>query len=117
MIKNYYDGGCKIVHLDSFIKSLKLSWIKKTFFSNNYGASWKSLFYTTYKTDDNKLISMGNMYATTLIKSFKNNFWNDTLLAYREFQSKVKSENINDILALPLWYNDMILIDNKLIFF
>ena len=57
------------------------------------------------------------MYATTLIKSFKNNFWNDTLLAYREFQSKVKSENINDILALPLWYNDMILIDNKSIFF
>ena len=57
------------------------------------------------------------MYATTLIKSFKNNFWNDILLAFKEFQSKVKSENINDILALPLWYNDTILIDNKSIFF
>ena len=78
MIKNYYDGGCKMVHLDSFVKSLKLSWIKKMIFSNNYGASWKSLFYTTYKTDE-------NMYSTTPIKSFKNNFWNDTLLAYREF--------------------------------
>ena len=70
MIKNYYDGDCKMVHLDSFIKSLKLSWIKKMIFSNNYGASWKSLFYTMYKTDENKLISLGNMYSTTLIKSF-----------------------------------------------
>ena len=85
-------------------------------FVNIRGYSWKGLFYSTYKTDENKLISLGNMYAKTLIKSFKNNFWNDTLSSYSEFQSKGKSENINDILTLPLWYNDMIIIENKSIF-
>ena len=41
MIKDYNDGGCRMVHVPSFIKSLKLSWIKRLF---NSEATWTHLF-------------------------------------------------------------------------
>ena len=43
--KDYKEGGCRMVHIDIFIKSLKLSWIRRIFYSD---ASWKTLFSTMF---------------------------------------------------------------------
>ena len=57
LTKDYKEGGCRIVHINTFIKSLKLSWIRRIFYSD---ASWKSLSFTMHNTDQNKLDSFRN---------------------------------------------------------
>ena len=103
-----------MVHIDTFIKSLKLSWIRRIFYSD---ASWKTLFSTMYKTDQMKLESFGNYYPTILTNKFKNDFWKETLLTYSELQSEFICDKNEDILSSSLWYNDNIKIDNTTVFF
>ena len=103
-----------MVHIDSFIKSLKLSWIRRIFYSE---ASWKSLFFAMYRTDQNKLGSFGNYYPIKLINNLKNDFWKETLLTYSELQSTFICDKNQDILGSSLWYSDNIKIDNTPVFF
>ena len=114
LVKDYKEGGCRMVHIDSFIKSLKLSWIRRIFYCE---ASWKSLFFAMYKTDQNKLGSFGNYYPIKLINNLKNDFWKETLLTYSELQSAFICDKNQYILSSSLWYNDNIKIDDTPVFF
>ena len=116
MIKDYNDGGCRMVHVPSFIKSLKLSWIKRLF---NSEATWTHLFFASFKTDLFKLQLFGNSYAKFISSKFKNEFWNEVLLTLYDFQNiyATLDMNNNDILVSPIWYNDKILIGDSPIFF
>ena len=59
-------------------KSLKHSWIRRIFHSD---VSWKSLFFTMYKTDQNILESFGNYtHLIILTNKLENDFWKETLL-------------------------------------
>ena len=40
MIKDYNDGGCRMVHVPSFIESLKLSWIKDYLIQRQHGHTY-----------------------------------------------------------------------------
>ena len=90
-----------MVHIDTFIKSLKLSWIRRIFYSD---ASWKSLFFTMYKTDQNKLESFGNYYLIILTNKLKNDFWKETLLTYSELQYEFICDKNEDVLSSSLWF-------------
>ena len=96
LTKDYKEGGCRMVHIDTFIKSLKLSWIRRIFYSD---ASWKTLFSTMYKTDQKKLESFGNYYPIILTNKFKNDFWKETLFTYSELQSEFICDKNEDILT------------------
>ena len=43
MINDYSQGGLKMIHIFSFNKSLKTTWIKKYLDTGN-GSSWKTFF-------------------------------------------------------------------------
>ena len=115
MIKDYNDSGCRMVHVPSSIKSLKLSWIKRLF---NSEATWTHLFFASFKTDLFKLQLFGNSYANLILSKYKNEFWNEVLLILYDFQNinATLDMNNNDILVSPIWYNDKILIGDSPIF-
>ena len=92
-IKDYKDGGCRMVHLDSFIKSLKLTWMRRIFSSES---SWKYLFFAMFKTDQTKLETFGNFYSRIISKRFKNDFWNEVLSISFEF-SKIQTIKVQTI--------------------
>ena len=114
MIKDYKDGGCRMVHLDSFIKSLKLTWMRRIFSSES---SWKYLFFAMFKTDQTKLETFGNSYSKVISKRFKNDFWNEVLSISFEFSKIVNNQTNDNILSSPLWYNDCIIVDGSPIFY
>ena len=114
IIKDYKDGGCRMVHLTSFVKSLKLSWIRRMFASE---ASWKCLFFTMFKTDQGKMESFGGFYAKYISRKFKNDFWNEVLHTFCKFDSIPTCHNANDILSSSIWYNDNIQVRGIAIFF
>ena len=49
IVKDYGEGGCRMIHLPSFLKSLKVSWIKRP---TNTNAAWTELFLIYSKLTD-----------------------------------------------------------------
>ena len=113
LIKDYSDGGCKMIHLPSFSKSMKLSWVQRLFHSES---SWKKLFLSMYKTDQAKLQSLGDFYPKLLTKNHSNDFWNEVMNTLHYFHQKLQTNNFEDILSAPLWYNSNILIGDTPVF-
>ena len=114
MMKDYTDGGCRMVHLDSFIKSLKLTWMRRFFSSES---SWKYLFFAMFKTDQTKLETFWNSYSRIISKRFKNDFWNEVLSKSFEFSKIVNNQSTDNILSSPLWYNDYTIVDGSPVFY
>ena len=69
---NYLDGGLKMVHIYDFVKSLKLTWVKRVVFESE--SQWCKLLRTTYIQflNMNNFLMMGDdWYNTVLLQKFK----------------------------------------------
>ena len=62
IVKQYSEGGLKMINLRAFIHSLKLTWIRRVLKSNS---PWKLLFDNTI--DINKLLHFGSKYCDSTI--------------------------------------------------
>ena len=68
MINDYCEGGLKMVHLVSFNKSLKTTWIKKYLDSTNNG-KWKVFIDLALKNHGGKNVFIGNLNTKDTKKS------------------------------------------------
>ena len=95
--RDYCQGGLRMIELESFIYSLKLSSLKR-FLKNS--ANFNNIFPLRC------LLSLGSNAADCLSHT-DNPFWRDTLIAWKTFYRKhnFDHEDINQIIAQPLWLN------------
>ena len=68
MIQDSSNGGCNMIDLNSFIKSLKITWIRRIL---NNNTAWKNLLASNIDLDENKLFLFGNAYIADLKKKNK----------------------------------------------
>ena len=87
-------------HIYSFIKALKISWLRRVIQQANY-TTW----YILNPIDFDKVLSLGGEYARNLAMNIRNPFWKDILISWTDFCKEVKSEEIKSVLSLPLWFN------------
>ena len=87
-------------HIYSFIKALKISWLRRVIQQANY-TTW----YILNPIDFDKVLSLGGEYARNLAMNIRNSFWKDILISLADFCKEVKSEEIKTVLSLPLWLN------------
>ena len=106
------EGGLNMIDVDAFIKSLKISWIKKLIASHN--EPWAILFQTTI-TKISNLINLGPLYIDQLAKNITNPFWNQTLSIWVEFCTINKPTLYQEIITSPIWYNPQLNFQPKLI--
>ena len=113
MIQDHEFGGCKMIHLESFIKSLKLTWIRRLIKSDSL---WKHIFHEITKTKDTIFFGFGDSYYLKLAQKTNNCFWKEILEIYSDFIKKINSckENVTKV---PVWYNSNIKLGGKTIFF
>ena len=102
--EDYKNGGLRMVNIENFIHSLKLTWIKRLFVGKN--SPWVLLSQVSI-SDISNLIVYGSDWGCNTIKknTGMNQFWKDMLLSWVKYSNKVKIENNSDILASPIWYN------------
>ena len=102
--QDYKNGGLRMVNIENFIHSLKLTWRKRLFLGKN--SPWVLLSQVSIP-DINNLIVYGSVWGCNAIKknTGMNQFWKDVLLSWVKYSNKVKIENNSDILASPIWYN------------
>lgn len=109
---NYEKGGCRMTNVEIFIKSLKLTWIRRLLTTNS---SWISIFSEITGCHTYKLCQFGPEYCRQRAKATRNNFWKETLFYLCDFLETIETDNIN-IMLEPLWYNNKVKIQNKYVF-
>ena len=101
MVKDYTEGGVRMVDISAFDKALKLSWIKRISSTTD---KWGIIAnkYIDYKT----IISTGGYASKDKIKKTANPFWKEILNNWNELLKKQEyPQKIDEILNQPLWYN------------
>ena len=72
--QSYLDGGLKMVNLNNFIVSLKLSWIQRIV---QGGQSWMSTFKAVFGNIIHAFLDFRNLFAKQLLDKCPNVFWKD----------------------------------------
>ena len=101
IIKNISCAGLRIVELKSFIKALKISWLRRIL-QQSKPSEWSYLSFINFHTR----FSVVGTYANKLSKELHNPFWKDVMHTWAEFCKILPVKNIGQVLESPLWYNE-----------
>jgi hypothetical protein len=109
---NIEHGGLGIPNIDVYIKSLKITWLKKCC-NPNYSSKWKTILLNEIPVDTI------NMYGPRILLNnyTANPFWKDVFRSYLEFFNKVIIDKTEEFLLEPLFCNDKFKINNKIMDF
>ena len=108
-IKSVRDGGIGAVDIEAFADSLKLSWIRKLV-TGNHG--WTHIIQAQFPT-----VKFLNKCGSKLPigKTYLNRFWLHTFQAYNKFYKKIKLDNPEEVVAEPIFFNENINVNDKLL--
>ena len=84
MIQDYEHGGCRMIQIESFIKALKLTWVRRIIKSES---QWKNIFLELTKSDPILFLQAGVDYYKKCENSTKNLFWREVLKTLIDFVS------------------------------
>ena len=108
-------GGCRMVKIDTYIKGLKLTWMRRIF-QRNQNYKWVQLFFDITDIEEKYLTVLGDCYIKKKLNGIDNLFWKEVLQYMTEFHGVIPYEN-KEILKKPLWLNSEIKIDGKEVFY
>ena len=105
------EGGLGIPDLKTYIKSLKLIWLRKLQKNNH---KWKNIIISL-----NPNILHLECLGSSLPKHWGrlNDFWTDVFSSYKSFGEKIKCKKQEEMNAEPIFYNENIRIGDKPIFY
>ena len=107
--RQYNEGGLRMINTHIFIKSLKLTWIRRLERSDS---AWALLLRSSLPDWFSSIHVLGNHFVAE-ISHIINPFWKDVFDALCELKAKVKE----NVLLTPIWCNECFKINNKYIFF
>ena len=102
IIQEYSNGGLKMVDLDLFIKSLKITWIRRLIASDD--KPWSTLFNSSI-TSISDILHFGSLKIKSIISNIKNPFWKDTLSCWIDLFECLTPRTLQDCYTSPIWYN------------
>ena len=111
MINNYCDGGLKVVHIESFIKSLKCSWARRYLIDNK--SPWKVFFSRILKPYGCELFFRCNCNKRD-IRLPKLNFISQVIEAWCEVSYTSPLENFGHQV---IWNNSHIKVNGNVVFY
>jgi hypothetical protein len=91
IIQSYEKGGLKMICIESFCKSLKITWIRRCF-SDACQSSWKDLLISILPNVEN-IVIFGRQILNHLSKVCKNLFWKDVFLAFSELRKCIDNQS------------------------
>jgi hypothetical protein len=94
------EGGLNMLDINTYIKSLKLSWIKRYIFGTG---NWK---YFLSKYLKNNFLSTGTCHLHRL--KIDNPFWKCVINSWILLDKTLQPESIDDIFNQPIWHNHRI---------
>ena len=103
---DYIQGGLRMFDLDSFISSLKCTWIRRLL--KQESSPWYELCIYNIQSYD-KCFNMNSLWHKKVATETTNMFWKDTLMAWsRVLEKLTKNENQQYVPNSSLWYNPLL---------
>ena len=99
--QNHIHGGLRMLDLDHFIKSLKLTWIRRLLGGEKNYLNILNESHPELK----RLNEFGIDFISKLLKSIDNPFWKDVLESYKNFNTKLVPLTKKEFYLIPIWYN------------
>ena len=99
--------------LEIFIKSLKLTWLRRMLISES---KWTRLFTITTGCNVTHMCQFGFDYISRKMKVTSNPFWKETLSYIFELIS-ICGLSQDNIFLEPLWYNNKIKVKKRVFFY
>ena len=113
MLNEYKDGGLKMLDIRSFNYALKSKWVKKYLDDNNQ-AKWNS-FLTFLLNNMTVLLLTGNLkQADVAGLNIQDSFTKEVI---KIWSNLTHEENPIHFSNVPIWYNSLIRIANRPIFY
>ena len=114
MLNEYKDGGLKMLDIRSFNYALKSKWVRMYLDDNNQ-AKWKLFFDFFFKQHDGKLLLTGNLkQADVASLNIQDSFTKEVIEIWSYLTHE---ENPTHFGNAPIWYNSLIRIANRPIFY
>ena len=114
MLNEYKDGGLKMLDIHAFNFALKSKWVKKYLDDNNQ-AKWKLFLDFFIKQHDGKLLLTGNLkQADVAGLNIQDSFTKEVIEIWSNL---TYDENPTHFGNVPIWYNSLIRIANRPIFY
>ena len=97
------DGGLQYPNLRHVDATMKVSWFKRLYKSNE---GWASIpnFYNM-----NDIYLYGDLYQKKLLQTVTNVFWRDTIKSLLLINKHGVFHGTESLLSTPIWYNSMVL--------
>jgi len=105
LCQDYTKGGLRMICLNSFIASLKSTWIRRILSAEN---SLCSKLFNDSICAIAKLSKLGPMFALKKAMDLKNKFWIEVIEIWKNIIIKNPIRNRNQLLATPLWHNPLV---------
>ena len=103
--KQVIDGGLQYPNIRMVDATMKISWFKRLYETNEGWASCPQW----YGMD--KIYVYGDKYLRKLLKTVKNQFWNDSNKSLLILMEQQTYQGIEALLSTPLWYNSKMIPD------
>ena len=100
IVKNYNEGGLKMLHIESFVNALKLSWIRKLITGD-----YKCTKFIETKVGKEFLCNFGDEYVQKCIDCNTNIFWKDVFKSYKLLVKCSIIDSHENFLKQPIFYN------------
>lgn len=115
MIQEYRVGGLNMIHVESFIKSLKLTWLRRLYYNNNYLIN--GLFEEITSYNIKYFNEFGDKFCLDTAAIVTNSFWTEVLTNLAEFKIKLsKYEKTHSVLNSAIWHNSNIKINKNTVY-
>ena len=101
LVQPYSEGGLKMVHVDSFINSMKLTWLRRI---NAASSDWVTLSMQTLPECE-LLLTYGSMKLNKLREKTTNRFYKDMLDSLVRFD-KAHEPCDEDIVSEKIWFSN-----------
>lgn len=113
VVKQYFEGGLKMINLIAFAQALKITWIRRMFQNQS---KWQLLIKEVVAME--KIICFGSEYTKTVLSKIKNDFWKDVFKAVLNLQLQLKVDwDENSPYQTPLFYNTNLTVGGKSFFY
>ena len=106
--QSYELGGLKMIDVKQYIKSLKLTWIRRMI---RQTSNYSTLLLSAEGMNIIDLIHLGPS------KKVNNPFWQEVFNAWSELQNKVTVKNNDDFFSCNIWKNKEIKVGNQTLFY
>ena len=112
-IKEYKDGGLKMINVQYFIEALKITWIRRLVQKET---KWSYLLHYLYP-NLLEFTKFGLDFLKQMLHLIHNKFWLDVFTAWIHFVDKIILTSWTDLLLQPIWWNNGVKVGGKSIYY